>query len=174
MTGPNQALVERLFTEHGRGLLAFFRRRLRRHAEAADLAQEVYLRMLRVTDSEAIRNMEAYLYAVAGNLMKEHALRQRVFASAIDVDDPFVADQLAEFPDVGGEVDAAQRGRRLQEVLRQLPAKCQEAVRLQYRDGLSYARNCRAAGYFDQHGQEVPRSGAGALPAAHGEAGVSS
>ncbi len=139
MAGSDQVLVERLFTEHGRGLLAFFRRRLRRHAEAADLAQEVYLRMLRVADTDTIRNMEAYLYAVAGNLMKEHALRERVFASAVDIDDPFVADRLAELPDIGGEVDSARRGRRLQEVLRQLPAKCQEAVRLQYREGLSYA-----------------------------------
>ncbi len=140
MSRPKQALVERLFEEHGRALRAFFHRRLRRHAEAADLAQEVYLRMLRVADTDAIRNLEAYLYAIAGNLMKEHALRERVLSSAVDLEDPFVIQQLAELPDVGGEIDATQRERRLHEVLQQLPAKCQAAVMLQYRDGLSYAQ----------------------------------
>jgi RNA polymerase sigma factor (sigma-70 family) len=139
VTSSNQALVERLFTEQGRALRAFFRRRLRRHAEAADLAQEVYVRMLRVADIDTIRNLEAYLYAVAGNLMKEHTLRERVASGAVDLEDPVVANQLAELPDLGGEVDALQRERRLQEVLQQLPAKCQEAVVLQYREGLSYA-----------------------------------
>ena len=139
MARPDQALVERLFAEQGRGLLAYFRRRLRRHSEAADLAQEVYLRILRVADTHTIRNMEAYLWAVAVNLIKEQALRDRVLGSTVDLSDPFVADRLTELPDVGGEIDSAQRERRLQEVLGQLPAKCQEAVRLQYREGLSYA-----------------------------------
>ena len=67
---PKPSLVERLFTEHGAGLQTFFRRRIRGKADAADLAQEVYVRMLRISDQEAIRNPVHYLYTVANNLVK--------------------------------------------------------------------------------------------------------
>ena len=58
---PKPSLVERLFTEHGAGLQTFFRRRIRSKADAADLAQEVYVRMLRISDQEVIRNPVYYL-----------------------------------------------------------------------------------------------------------------
>ena len=59
---PKPSLVEWLFAEHGGALLAFFGRRIRSKADAPDLAQEVYLRMLRVSDQEAIRSPVLYLY----------------------------------------------------------------------------------------------------------------
>ena len=56
---------------------AFFLRRIRTKADAPDLAQEVYVRMLRISDQEAIRNPVHYLYTVANNLVKEHAVLDR-------------------------------------------------------------------------------------------------
>jgi len=67
---PKPSVVERLFTEHRAGLQSFFRRRIRSKSDAPDLAQEVYLRMLRISDQEAIRNPVHYLYTVANNLVK--------------------------------------------------------------------------------------------------------
>jgi hypothetical protein len=50
---------------------ACFRRRIRTKFEAPDLAQEVYLRMLRVSDADAIRHPEQSLYtpAIRGSSM---------------------------------------------------------------------------------------------------------
>jgi hypothetical protein len=56
-----KALFERLFAAHHGALQAFFSRRLRRQADTTDLAREVYARMLRVKNPEAIRDMNAYL-----------------------------------------------------------------------------------------------------------------
>jgi hypothetical protein len=53
MAEPRKAFVERLLTHRG-ALQAFFYRRLRTKSDAADLVQEVYLRMLRVSDTDAI------------------------------------------------------------------------------------------------------------------------
>jgi DNA-directed RNA polymerase specialized sigma24 family protein len=53
---PKPSLVERLFAEHRGALQTFFGRRIRSKVDAADLAQEVYIRMLRIGDQEAIRN----------------------------------------------------------------------------------------------------------------------
>jgi len=138
MGETTKALVERLFVQQGSALRAFFRRRVQ-GTDAAELAQEVYLRMLRVSDSEAIRNPEAYLYTVASNLAREQRVLERRYRSGGDMDDQTADGLLAELPAVGGEIDTERRVKRLREVLRQLSPKCQAVVALQYWHGLSYA-----------------------------------
>ena len=138
MTEEKKALVERLFAAHSGALQAFFYRRVRNRSEATDLAQEVYLRMLRARDTDAIRDTEAYLFTVAGNLVKEHGARDRRRGITVDVDDVTVQEQLAEPPGFDGQIDAHLRTQRLREVLQQLPPKCHAAVVLQYAHGLSY------------------------------------
>jgi len=135
---PKPSLVERLFAEHGGALQAFFRRRIRSKADAPDLAQEVYLRMLRISDQEAIRNPVLYLYTVANNLVKEHAVLDRRRASGVDIDELAAHEQLEMLPAFEGEVDTAQRAARLRVVLKQLRPKCQAAVVLRFTQGLSY------------------------------------
>jgi len=138
MVENKKTLVERLFADHGSSLQAFLYKRVRRRPDAVDLAQEVYVRMLRVPDMEAIRNPESYLFTVASNLAKEHARRDRRDWAALDVEDPLVEAQLAELPAFGGELDRAARIKRLREVLQQLPPKCHAAVVMQYWHGMSY------------------------------------
>jgi RNA polymerase sigma-70 factor (ECF subfamily) len=138
MAETKNTLVARLFAQHGGALRAFLYRRVRRHPDAAELAQEVYLRMLRIADMETIRNPEAYLYTVASNLAKEHARHTRKDGAALDVDDPVVQEQLAELPNLAVELDDEQRIARLRQVLQQLPPKSHAAVVMQYWHGLSY------------------------------------
>jgi RNA polymerase sigma factor (sigma-70 family) len=138
MAETKKSLVERLFGEHGGALRAFLYRRVRNHPDAAELAQEVFVRMLRVPDMTTVRNPEAYLFAVASNLAKEHAQRTPQGPSVLDIDDPLVQEQLAELPAFGGQLDRERRVRRLREVLDQLSPKCRAAVVLQYWHGLSY------------------------------------
>jgi RNA polymerase sigma-70 factor (ECF subfamily) len=130
-------LIERLFSEHGAALRAFFRRRIRLAPDASDLAQEVYVRMLSVRDTDRIRKPELYLYTVANNLLKEHRVMDRSRTS-YDIDDPAIQEEMAELPHFEGMVDTHLRTRRLQEVLAQLSPKCRAAVVLQFRYGLSY------------------------------------
>jgi RNA polymerase sigma factor (sigma-70 family) len=134
---PKPSLVERLFAEHG-ALQAFFRRRIRSKAHASDLAQEVYLRMLRIRDQETIRDPVLYLYTVANNLVKEHAVLERRHASGVDLDEVATHEQLETLPAFDSELDAARRIARLRVVLQQLRPKCQAAVELRFTHGLSY------------------------------------
>lgn len=92
---PKPSLVERLFAEQRGGLQAFFQGRTRSKADAPDLGQEVYLRMLRIRDREVIRNPVHYLYTVANNLVKEHALlerRRRAASTSTGLPDPATSD----------------------------------------------------------------------------------
>jgi RNA polymerase sigma factor (sigma-70 family) len=135
---PKPSLVERLFGEHRTALQMFFRQRIRTKADAADLAQEVYLRMLRIKDPEAIRNPVHYLYTVASNLVKEHAVLDRRQASGIDIDEAPAFEQLETLPEFDGELDSAQRIARLGVVLQQLRPKCRAAMELRFTHGLSF------------------------------------
>jgi RNA polymerase sigma-70 factor (ECF subfamily) len=136
MSETKKALLERLFAQHGAALLAFFYQRVRRRPDAAELAQEVYVRMLRVSDIEAIRNPEAYLYTVASNLAKEHRVLEQRNANTLDIDD--AAELLADLTPASTEIDTERRTKRLHEVLHQLPVKAQAAVALHYWHGMSY------------------------------------
>lgn len=138
MGEARRTLVERLFVEHGGAVRAFLYRRVRAHPQAAELAQEVYVRMLRAPETGEIRNPEAYLFAVASNLAREFVQREPRAASVLDIDDPQVQEQLAELPAFAGQLDAEQRIRRLREVLQQLSPKCRAAVVLQYWHGMRY------------------------------------
>ena len=135
---PKPSLVERLFAEHRAALQRFFLRRIRSKADAADLAQEVYVRMLRIGDHDAIRNPVHYLYTVANNLVKEHAALDRRQASGIDIDEAPASAQLATLPEFDGDLDVTQRVARLGVVLRQLRPKCRAAVELRFTHGLTF------------------------------------
>jgi hypothetical protein len=113
VTSPKPSLAEQLFAAHRAALQAFFRRRIRSKADAPDLAQEVYLRMLRISDQEAIRNPVLYLYTVANNLVKEHAVLDRRQASGIDIHEAARHEQLEVLPAFEGDLDTAQRAARL-------------------------------------------------------------
>lgn len=138
MAEPKKGFVERLFAEHRRALQSFFYRRIRTKSDAPDLAQEVYVRMLRVSDTDAIRNPELYLYTVASNLVKEHAVLDRWQARGVNLDETNIQQQLGELPTLDGQLDVTQRVARLRTVLAQLSPKCRAAVVLQYGHGLTY------------------------------------
>ncbi len=137
MAEPRKAFVERLFAHRG-ALQAFFYRHLRTKSDAADLVQEVYLRMLRVTDTDAIRNPEAYLFTVAANLLRENAVKDRRQAEDASIDEANAPQLVAQLMGFDTALDATRRVARLHEVLEQLPAKCCAAVILQYHHELSY------------------------------------
>jgi RNA polymerase sigma factor (sigma-70 family) len=135
---PKPSMVGRLFAEHRTALQSFFLRRLRSKADAADLAQEVYVRMLRIRDPAAIRNPVGYLYTVAHNLVKENAVLDRRQANGVDIDEISAQEQLAMLPTFDGDLDAAQRVARLGVVLKQLRPKCRAEVELRFTHELSF------------------------------------
>ena len=57
------------------GLTRYLRRRLPGRIDPEDLAQEVYVRLLRVEQLEQIKEPQAYLYRVASNVAAEWRMR---------------------------------------------------------------------------------------------------
>ncbi len=137
MPESKQVLVEPIFEEQLIALRAVFFRRVRSQPQAADLAQEVYVRMLQVKDIGAIRDPHAYLFTVARNLADEHAFQRRA-QFAVDVEESSVQAELAEVPNFGTQIATARRSKKLRNVLCKLPAKQRAAVEMAYWHGLSY------------------------------------
>jgi RNA polymerase sigma factor (sigma-70 family) len=74
---PKRAFVTELEKSHGSALRRYLAARMRNAAaDVPDLVQEVYLRLLRLENHEAIRNSQAYLYTVASHVLHQHALRR--------------------------------------------------------------------------------------------------
>ena len=127
------------FEQYRVGLHRYLTKRLRSVHHAQDLAQEAYLRLLRVEDAEMVRKPQAYLYRIASNLAYEFKLREQREPVTFDSD---VVEQLAEHPEgpvfdeLGEHADASQQ---LEYVLMQLPPMYRAVFMLRKLDGLSYA-----------------------------------
>lgn len=135
-----RAFWERLFTTNRSALQGFLQRRVGRAWDVQDLAQEVYVRMLRIDDerAEAIENPRAYLFTVASNLVKEHAVLQRRRALGTDIEHV-----LPKLTAPGGtaedETERELRRHRVAQMLDRLPPRCKAVLLMQHRDGMSYA-----------------------------------
>ncbi len=68
-------LAAALAHSQSRKLRRFFSFRVRNPADIPDLTQEVFLRMLRIPDRDAIRSPEAYLFTVALHVAQQHAMQ---------------------------------------------------------------------------------------------------
>lgn len=130
-----QATVARIFSHQHERLEAFLRVRLANDDDAAELAQEAFLRLLRVKRPDLIRNPQGYLYRIARNLVHELYTRQRIrYDAKIDLD-------LLESQEPTPHDQAVLAGRRewVEKTMRELPPKCQAALLLRWREGLTQA-----------------------------------
>lgn len=126
------------FSDYHLALNRYFRRRVSHREDAEDLAQEVYLRLLRAEPSDgAIRNPEAYLYTVAVNLLRERAAlaRRRGENASLDSVDESVMGVAAIAED---DIDRAAREKRLAEIVQALPPKFRAVIVMHYHHGLNY------------------------------------
>ena len=81
----SEDFVSDLATAHSAQLQRFLRARVRNASDIPDIIQEVFLRMLRIPNHEAIRSPEAYLFTVALHIAQQHSLRESNVPAAIAV-----------------------------------------------------------------------------------------
>ncbi len=76
---PRVDLVEDLFEHHNQALQRFLARRLDSRDDVSEVAQEVYLRLMRLKDDAKLTaHPRAYLFAVANSAIRDRRRRQRV------------------------------------------------------------------------------------------------
>lgn len=132
-----RAFVDAVAAQHGGRLRRFLLARVRNAADASDLVQEVYLRLLRVEDHETIRMPEAYVFALANHVLYQYRLRQSRAREPAELLDVLAEAQSAFENDPLVQSETQQRIEELEEVLQELSPKARAALILHRRDGLT-------------------------------------
>ena len=138
MTNPDKnRFAAAIASQYGKRLRRFLTLRLRNPADAPDLAQEVFLRLLRVDRYDAIRSPEAYLFTVASHVIHQHTLRQNAAPAMIDIDETFAEMELAATDDPQRQSEIQQRVEALQALLHELPPMIAATLVLHRLEGFS-------------------------------------
>lgn len=140
MEGPlkpresRRELVTFLSGRH-RDLVRYLQSRLPTEDDARDLAQEAYLRLLRLDDDRLVRNPEAYLFRIASNLVYEFWLNAKPgrLSSAREPDE---LPTSVQGPETLAEHEQAMDD--LKRVLAVLPPVQRHVLLLHRRDGKTY------------------------------------
>jgi RNA polymerase sigma factor (sigma-70 family) len=136
------------FQQYRAGLHRYLTRRLRSGEQARDLAQEVYLRLLRFTEQELVQRPEAYLYRVAYNVLCDFRLRKEHDPVAFDSEafERLAGEVVDEAPSPEDLIEQQAREQRLELALAQLPPMQRAVFLMQKRQGLSYADTAKQLG----------------------------
>lgn len=123
-----ETFVSAIAAQYSRRLRRFLSVRLRNVHDVPDLAQEVFLRLLRVERHEAIRNPEAYLFTVASHVVHQHSLRQSSEPVSVDITDALAELQTSTNEEPPGHAENAQRIESLERMLSHLPPRIAAAL----------------------------------------------
>lgn len=137
----NPSFTRQMADQYRDELYRFLIRRLHRSGlNAGDVAQETFLRLLRVEHSTLIRKPRAYLYRIAANVIRELELKEQdsPLDGAVDGLDP---DAIITSSCSG--IDRVEHASSLQAALDGLPEMQRAALLLLKRDGKSYEEIAR-------------------------------
>lgn len=104
MSAAAESELDRLNRTYRPALLAYFLRRVRDHAEAEDLTQDVFVRLAR-TDRSEIRSADAFIFQIAANLLRDRARREKhrfAYRGALAADEQLGIDPLDPSRILGG------------------------------------------------------------------------
>ncbi|HWW28929.1 MAG TPA: RNA polymerase sigma factor [Steroidobacteraceae bacterium] len=133
----NRSFVANIAARYGPRLRRFLSVRLRNAADVPDLAQEVFLRLLRVEGCESIRSPEAYLFTIASHVIHQHAVRRASEPISVDIAEVFSELRTTSSDDPPDQVAQAQRLEELERVLAHLPSRVATALVLHRIQGYS-------------------------------------
>lgn len=129
--------AESWLVQYRKALHRYLMQRLKRSEDAADLAQEVYLRMLRVEESELVRSPQDYLYGIASHVVYQFKMRAR--RDVVDYDSEAL-EHAAEYPQELKPDELTERIEAQQQIewaLSQLPPTQRAVFVLRKQDRLS-------------------------------------
>lgn len=126
-----------LFRACQQDLQRFFRRRVDSPETAAELTQEVFLRLLRAGPAASLQDPRAYLFRTANNLVIDHYRASRLRQSP-----PLVEAEWQALPDPQPTAEAVLLSREelgiVQQAIADLPPRGREVFMLHKFGGLSY------------------------------------
>jgi RNA polymerase sigma-70 factor (ECF subfamily) len=121
-------------------LVRYFLRHLGSREDAEDLTQEVFVRFAQQKSEQPISNVEAYLFRIAANLLRDRFRRNRTHhvQSHFPIDE-CMSEQLGEAPSEERVYEEQEQLRAFLQALKELPPRCRAVFLLQRYEGMSYS-----------------------------------
>lgn len=132
-----QQLLHRLYVDHQGWLNGWLRRQLGCSQNAADLAQDTFVRLLsKDQDMAAIREPRAYLHTIAKGLLINHWRRRQVEQAYLDA---LTLQPEALAPSPESQALIVETLLQIDAMLARLPAKVSAAFLMSQLHGMTYA-----------------------------------
>ncbi|PCI51596.1 MAG: RNA polymerase subunit sigma-70 [Alphaproteobacteria bacterium] len=129
--------IARVLTDFAPRLYGFLIYRLGNKEDAQDLAQEAYLRLLRVHENKIIEKPESYLFRIASNLVNEFAMQKRRTPHIVEIDSLEISDDRGDGYSLERSLEHRAAIRQLEEILEDLPPLYRAVLLLKKREGFS-------------------------------------
>lgn len=135
-TQQRAELVTRLFREHNEALIRFLALRLRSQQEAKEVAQEAYVRLLKLDQPGAVSFLRAFLFKTAANLAVDR-IRHEQTTRRVKRETRFL-DELITQPTPEQSASGQQELLLVERLIDELPPKCRRAFLLHKVYGLDF------------------------------------
>lgn len=138
--------VEQAFQQYHPGLLRFLRQRLRNDEDAADVAQETYVRLVQ-SYRRTLGGETAYtlIFRIASNIANDYLRRRKTHHATEHCALELVA-PVAEEPSQERQILARQQLDLLYAAIERLPPKCQQVFLLNRVDRMTYPQIAHRCG----------------------------
>lgn len=137
MIDQRSLFLTKLIAEHGVALERFLARKMNNAQDAAEIAQEAFLRLYRLDDLEQLDDSRAFLYRVASNMAIDQLRRNIVHDKYIQQTTADWEGQASASPEK--IVAAKQELQRIYQAVAGLPLKARQVFLLHRKSGLSYS-----------------------------------
>ncbi|TDG15876.1 RNA polymerase sigma factor [Seongchinamella unica] len=144
MTSDKDKFIAELVSKHGGPLENYLARKLDSREDAAELAQEAYMRLHRLEQPENLDNARAFLFQVATNLAVDQLRRRQLHFRFLRTEKGQVME--GEPPDLNAAgaspeqiLGARQKLQAIESALDSMPFKVKQAFLLHRQNGLPYS-----------------------------------
>lgn len=129
-----------LVLRHRPALVRYFMRHLQSREDAEDLAQDTLVRLAQKFPKADIANIEAYLFRIASNLLRDRYRRDRSHHAGEHIPFDNVPDGgIGEAPSTEHVYEDRERLQVFLQALDALPPRCRQVFLLQRYEGLTYS-----------------------------------
>jgi RNA polymerase sigma factor (sigma-70 family) len=144
MEDEKSRFINQLVKLHGPALERFLTRKLDNPADAAEVAQDAYLRIYRLQHPEQLDNARAFLFQVAANLAVDQLRRRSLHFRFLKGErQELGGEESADYPASAASPEkilrARQKLQRIYRAVETLPVKCRQAFLLHRNSGMSYS-----------------------------------
>lgn len=120
--------MARLYREHSQALINFLLTRVDSEAEARDVAQEAYVRMLQLEKQGAVSFLSGYLFKTAANIAIDRARSRATHRRATSEIEP--QQRLLDSVAPDRLLEAREELEHIERLIGELPPKCRQAFYL--------------------------------------------